>query len=188
MTDRREQSQPPRPAVADYTMGQSPVQRPPMQPPHWARPPVQSPGFGAPGHALSDQLAGVAPRRRRRWPWILAIVAIVLCGVGSAIAIAISGGVKAVQQVEQSQMTDVTITGCSVDSMGIVSAPYTITNSGTIEQDYLLDVQVKQAGTIVGSASAIATNVPPGGKATGKATGIVDVAARTGITCSLVGA
>lgn len=133
-----------------------------------------------PGHIVQPK-----PKRSKIWLWIL-LGMLVLCGGGSALAVATIGGAAAV--VEKSatdRAEDVTITSCKVTQDLFVEVGYTIKPHANGSQVYFPQFNITDStGAIIGTAADITTNLPSGSTYKGKAMGnITPVQGK--ITCVL---
>lgn len=159
---------------------------------HATNQPILRPGYAEYGayNQVPRQTLGLnpAPRRKRRWPRVLVVVLVMLAACGIGASALIGGGAAAVQHSVASRTGDVTITSCGKSVVDTIEIGYKIHNSSVVTQTYLPEFNVLSGSTIVGQASDIAENIPAGGDYAGRAVGMLDDGARTGLTCKLVSA
>lgn len=138
-------------------------------------------------------------RQRKRWPWVLGAVVVVLfaaCGLGLA---ALAGGGAAVNHavatVEASQSAaasnralDIRISSCKVDSYGTVTIGYTVKNSNKYPQSYTPHFNVVKGSQVYGDAYDFVENLAPGKTYNGKAIGEFNGDKASGVKCILLDA
>jgi hypothetical protein len=137
----------------------------------------------------------VPPKRRKRWPWVVLALVLVVgsCLGGGALllggtAAVVNEGVKAVESEAAARTDDVKMTKCARDQFGLVTVSYTVVNSGTEARSYLPQFDIVAADkTVIGQAADITQDIAPGATLKGKATGSVSEDSGK-ITCRLASA
>jgi hypothetical protein len=132
------------------------------------------------------------PKRKRRWPWVVAgitgfLVILAICG---GLTLAGGGGEgHEFKTVQVSRLDDIKITACTMGEGGLATVKYTIHNSTKTKQDYLPTFNIEDAsGTVYGQTADIVNGLEPGKDYHGSAVGTFGDASADNVICKLTGA